>query len=217
MEIQINGKDVTAECKDLIHAMARLEAVTGQRQAVVVRKGVIQLIKSLRALTTKADKLVPQKDVRKYNGDGPKWITKQGDKAKRRYTIVRRAGTEDSYGYTTLSTSEGRARSKAGKIKAAGFARKTWGHAMNVLFNRANPENDTSRIKVRPGTVDGYFREIETGSNPRVEVEVINSLKYITAATPDSVVSGAISAATAFINGQVQRAIEEARKKAGLD
>ena len=114
MEVQINGKDVTAECKDLIHAMARLEAVTGQRQAVVVRKGVIQLIKSLRARTTKADKLVPQKDVRKYNGDGPKWITKQGDKAKRRYTIVRRAGTEDSYGYTTLSTSEGRARSKAG-------------------------------------------------------------------------------------------------------
>ena len=217
MEIQINDKDVTAECKDLIHAMARLEAVTGQRQAVVVRKGVIQLIKSLRARTAKADKLVPQKDVRKYNGDGPKWITKKDGKAKRRFTIVRRAGTEDSYGYTTLSTSAGRARSKAGKIMAAGFARKTWGHAMNVLFNRANPENDTSRIKVRPGTVDGYFREVETGSNPRVEVEVINPLKYITAATPDNVVSDAIRAATAFIDGQVQRAIDEARKEAGLD
>lgn len=217
MEIQINGKDVTAECKDLIHAMARLEAVTGQRQAVVVRKGVIRLIESLRARTAKADKLVPQKDVRKYNGDGPKWITKQGDKAKRRYTIVRRGGTEDSYAYTTLSTSEGRARSKAGKIKAAGHARKTWGHAMNVLFNRANPENNTSRFKIRPGTVDGYFREIVTGSNPRVEVEVINSLKYITAATPENVVSDAIRAATNSINGYIKDLLDQARKEAGLD
>lgn len=216
MQITINDKDVTAQCADLIKALDRLEVVSGRSQAVVMRGGAFALLKSLRKQTIKADKFVPRKDVRKYTGDGPKWITRKGKKPLRRFTIVRKAPSENSYGFTTLATSQAEARRKKGKIGKAGLAKKSWGHVMNLMFQRSNPENDTSRVKIEPGMVDGYIREITTGTNPRVEILIENNLEYIKAATSDAAVSEAINAATRNINGQIQRILDKAREQAGL-
>lgn len=212
MEIQINGKDVTAECKGLIEVMQELQSVTGQSQKTILRKATIDLLKSIRKRTATAKKRVPRKDVKKYEGDGPKWITKKGV-TLRRFTVLRRAPSEDSYAFTKTAKNQSIAWQKGGKIGRAGIAKRSWGHIMALLFRQGNPDDGNQKAEIKPGMVFVDMRDTKT----KTEIEIINYLRHITAATPESAVSGAISAATKSISDKVERAIEQYKQKHGLD
>ena len=101
------------------------------------------------------------------------------------------------------------ARRKYGRISKAGLAKKSWNIARALIASR------TGHVKAglaKGGEVRGYVREFVTGSNPRVEALLENNLKYITEATPDSVVSEAMSAATRTIEAIINEKLNEGLK-----
>ena len=83
---------------------------------------------------------------------------------------------------------------------------------MKLLFGRAAP-NDNPNAKITDEMAHGYFREIVTDQNPRVDCLIVNELDYITKAlTPDQL-DDAMRAATNYINGQIDRGIAKAGKE----
>lgn len=218
MEISFEGKDLNADCSALIESMRTMQEQTGRRQAECVRRGTVELLRSLRKRTAQSAKSVPKKDVRKYAGDGPHYITPKGkrQKSQHRFMVVRRAPSPDSFGYAYPANSEAAARREHGKISKWGLAKKSWGHAMAVLFNRADAKGGNPKATLKSGLVEGGMKEIVTGDNPRVEVNIVNKLNYITEATPAHVVDEAIRAATEQMRQSTERAVQEAQKRAGL-
>ena len=218
MTISFDGKDLKADCSALIKSMRTMQEKTGRSQAECVRRGTIELLKSLRKRTAQADKRVPKKDVRPYTGDGPHYITPKGknQKSQHRFTVVRRAPSPDSYGFAYPANSEAQARRQHGKIAKWGLAKKSWGHAMAALFNRADAKGGNPKAQLKSGLVEGHMRDIVTGDNPRVEVEIVNKLGYITEATPAHVVDEAIRAATKSMEQMTEDAVRKAQERAGL-
>ena len=218
MTISFDGKDLKADCSALIKSMRTMNEKTGRSQAECVRRGTIELLKSLRKRTAQADKRVQKKDVRPYTGDGPHYITPKGknQKSQHRFTVVRRAPSPDSYGFAYPANSEAQARRQHGKIAKWGLAKKSWGHAMAVLFNRADAKGGNPKAQLKSGLVEGHMRDIVTGDNPRVEVDIVNKLGYITEATPAHVVDEAIRNAASSMEKATLRAVQEAQKRAGL-
>lgn len=218
MQIEIDGKRTNADCSALIKAMQTMQEQTGQSQAVCMRKGVINLLKNLRSRTAQSAKRVPLKDVRPYNGDDPHYITPKGKRqqSRHRYLVVRRNPSPDSYGFVYAADSKSQARAKHGKIKKWGLAKKSWGHAMAVLFGRSDAKGGNPKAQLRSGLVEGGMREFVTGTNPRVEIEVVNKLDYITEATPPSVLDEAIRGAEKSMEVQTKDYIERWKKRNGL-
>ncbi len=218
MTISFDGKDLKADCSALIKSMRTMQEKTGRSQAECVRRGTIELLKSLRKRTAQAAKSVPKKDVRPYTGDGPHYITPKGknQKSQHRFTVVRRAPSPDSYGFAYPANSAAQARREHGKIAKWGLAKKSWGHAMAVLFNRADAKGGNPKAQLKSGLVEGHMRDIVTGDNPRVEAEIVNKLGYITEATPAHVVDEAIRNAASSMEKATLRAVQEAQKRAGL-
>ena len=60
---------------------------------------------------------------------------------------------------------------------------------------------------------EGYLREIVTGTNPRVEVLIVNKRDYIREALPEAALSDAMAAATRYIDGQIDKGLAKARKE----
>ena len=218
MERSFEGKDLNADCSALIESMRTMQEQTGRRQAECVRRGTVELLRSLRKRTAQSAKSVPKKDVRKYAGDGPHYITPKGknQKSQHRYMVVRRAPSPDSYGFAYPANTEAQARREHGKIAKWGLAKKSWGHAMAALFGRADAQGGNPKAQLKSGLVEGGMREIVTGDNPRVEVEIVNKLGYITEATPAHVVDEAIRNAAESMEKATLRAVQEAQKRAGL-
>lgn len=218
MSLSVGGKDLNADCSALIESMRTMQDKTGRGQAECVRRGTIELLRSLRKRTAQADKRVPKKDVRKYAGDGPHYITPKGknQKSQHRFMVVRRAPSPDSYGFAYPANTEAQARREHGKIAKWGLAKKSWGHAMAALFGRADAQGGNPKAHLKSGLVEGGMREIVTGDNPRVEVNIVNKLGYITEATPANVVDEAIRNAAESMEKATQRAVQEAQERAGL-
>jgi len=55
------------------------------------------------------------------------------------------------------------------------------------------------------------FREIITGSNPRIECEIVNKLDYIREIVPESAIDAAMRAATKSIETQIGKGLAKAR------
>lgn len=87
---------------------------------------------------------------------------------------------------------------------------------MAVLFNRADAKGGNPKAQLKSGLVEGHMRDIVTGDNPRVEVEIVNKLGYITEATPAHVVDEAIRAATKSMEQMTEDAVRKAQERAGL-
>ena len=215
--LDISAKVPEGVVRDFTRAFTRYRDELGNSQIVAVRRGTIALIKGLRARTAKAKQFVPLGDVMKYEGEGPKYITPKGknQKSVRRWTVIRKRGTPQEYKRAVTAERRSDARKQRGEIELRGLARQSWGWFMALLFNK-QPPGDVGINKMRKvdrRLVDGWRKEFVTGENPRIDITMINKLGYITEALPDGALSEAMSAATRYIDGQIDRGLAKARKE----
>lgn len=200
--------------REFHRAFGRYRDELGNSQRVAVRRGTVALIRGLRARTAKSKKMAPLRDVKKYEGPGPKYITPKGknQKPQRRWEIRRHAG-KDERRYVYAAESRADARRTHGKYTRWGLAKHSWGWFMKALFKRAEQTGGNPATRIDPRMTEGYLREVVTGTNPRVEVLIVNKLDYINDALPASALSAAMSAATRYIDGQIDKGLARARKE----
>lgn len=200
--------------RDFTRACDRYRDELGNSQAVAIRRGVIALVRGLRARTAKAKRQAPLKDVTRYDGPGPHWITPKGKKQKPlpRWAIRRRGG-QDAKTYVKPAETRAEARRKGGQYTRWGLAKHSWGWFMKALFKRAEQTGGNPKTKIDDRMAEGYLREIVTGTNPRVEVLIVNKLDYIREALPEAALSDAMAAATRYIDGQINKGLAKARKE----
>ncbi len=212
LDISANVPEATV--RDFVRACTRYRDELGNSQAVAIRRGTIALIKGLRARTAKAKKQAPLKDVTKYDGPGPRYITPKGkgQKSQRRWAIRRRGGA-DTKTYVKPADTRAEARRKFANYTRWGLARHSWGWFMKALFKRAEVTGGNPKTKIDDRMTEGYLREIVTGTNPRVEVLIVNKLDYIREALPEAALSEAMAAATRYIDGQINKGLAKARKE----
>lgn len=210
--LEVSAKIPPNTVKDFERAFTEFHTVLGNGMGTAIRRGFSALCRSLIAKTKVAPKLVPQTSVTSYAGSGPHYLTPKGkrQKAQHRYSILRREKSEDSWAYAKAAKSAAQARKKYGKIKKAGLAKQSWSVARALIASR---NGNVKHGLARGGDVRGYVREIVTGPNQHVEALLENNLKYITEATPESVVEEAMGAATRTIDGIVKDALEKAGGK----
>lgn len=196
--------------------ITRFQEEAGMSQRVAVRRCTVALIKSLRSQTKTAKKNRPMKVFGKYTGDGPHYITPKSGLFKgvslHRWTMD---GYKRHQPHTFIYAAESKrdAWQRHGKIKRHGLAKRSWGWFMKALFNRADGSDGGGRLKIDSRMVEYTpLREIVTGSNPRVEVMIVNKMDYITEALSDADLSAAVSAANDSLLWQLNKAIEEAKK-----
>ncbi len=195
--------------------ITRFQKEAGMSQRVAVRRCTIALIKSLRARTKTAKKKRPLKVFQKYTGDGPHYITPKSGNFKgvslHRWTM---AGFKKHEPHTFIYAAESRndAWQRHGKIKRYGLAKRSWGWFMKALSNRPDMSDNGGRLKIDGRMVEGGLREVVTGSNPRIEVNIVNKMDYISKALSDADLSAAVSAANDSLLWQLNKAIEEANR-----
>ena len=212
--LDISATVPEATVRDFTRACDRYRTELGNSQAVAIRRGTIALIKGLRARTAKAKRQAPLKDVTKYNGDGPHYITPKGknQKAQHRWAIRRRGGQETKT-YIKPAESRADARRRFAQYTRWGLAKHSWGWFMKALFKRAEQTGGNQKTKIDHRMTEGYLREVATGPNPRIEVLIVNKLDYIREALPEAALANAMAAATRYIDGQIDKGLATARKE----
>ena len=201
--------------RDFARACDRYRDELGNSQAVAIRRGTIALVKGLRARTAKAKRQAPLKDMTRYDGPGPKYITPKGKKQKPmpRWAIKRRGG-QDAKTYVKPAETRAEARRKGGQYTRWGLAKHSWGWFMKALFKRAEQTGGGNpRTKIEPRMAEGYLREIVMGTTLSVEALIVNKLDYIREALPEAALSDAMAAATRYIDGQIDKGLVKARKE----
>ena len=212
--LDISASVPEATIRDFTRACDRYRDELGNSQAVAIRRGTIALVKGLRARTAKAKRQAPLKDVTRYDGPGPKYITPKGKKQKPmpRWALRRRGG-QDAKTYVKPAKTRAEARRKGGQYTRWGLAKHSWGWFMKALFKRAEQTGGNPRTKIEPRMAEGYLREIVTGTILRVEVLIVNKLDYISEALPEAALTDAMAAATRYIDGQIDKGLAKARKE----
>ena len=212
--LDISASVPEATIRDFTRACDRYRDELGNTQAAAIRRGTIALVKGLRAQTAKAKRQAPLKDVTRYDGPGPKYITPKGKKQKPmpRWSIRRRGG-QDAKTYVKPAKTRAEARRKGGQYTRWGLAKHSWGWFMKALFKRAEQTGGNPKTKIEPRMAEGYLREIVTGTILRVEVLIVNKLDYIREALPDAALTDAMAAATRYIDGQIDKGLAKARKE----
>lgn len=210
--------------KEFLKACDRYRDKLGNTQAVAMRRGIINLIKSFRHQTPKAKKLAPVSHIHRTSpADGVAYITPKGHKQKPmpRWVVVRRGGPDKRVYIKPYKpkngdapvTTRGEARRKWGQYTRWGLAKKSWGWFMHALFNRANPEHANPKAKVDGRMTEGFLREIVTGGKPRVECLIVNKLDYIRDILPSYAIEGAMLKAIKSITAQIDEGHAKARKE----
>lgn len=212
--LDISASVPEATVRDFTRACGRYRDELGNSQAVAVRRGTIALVRGLRARTTKAKRQAPLKDVTRYTGPGPHWITPKGkgQKSQHRWAIRRRGG-KDEKTYIKPADTRAEARKRFGQYTRWGLARHSWGWFMKALFRRGELTGGNPKTRIDDRMAEGYLREVVTGTNPRVEVLIVNKLDYIREALPEAALNEAMSAATRYIDGQIDKGLANARKE----
>lgn len=168
---------------DFVKALSRYQKETQRDMRSALRSATIDLVKSLRARTRKAPKVVPREDVRWGESD-PKYLTydrrqfrrvvvsrwHNGEKYQRVHwqevmrRFRRRMGMRNGNYQGIVTASEAtpamlrEARHRFGGIRQWGLAKKSWGWFMKSLFGKSmQDENPKALITSR--MVDGGIRE----------------------------------------------------------
>ena len=212
--LDISASVPEATIRDFTRACDRYRDELGNSQSVAIRRGTIALIKGLRARTAKAKRQAPLKDVTKYAGPGPHYITPKGksQKSQHRWAIRRHGGDREKV-YIKPADTRAEARQRFAQYTRWGLARHSWGWFMKALFKRGELTGGNPKTKIDGRMAEGYLREIVTGTNPRVEVLIVNKLDYIREALPEAALSEAMAAATRYIDGQIDKGLAKARKE----
>lgn len=219
--LDISASVPEATIRDFARACNRYRDELGNSQKVAMRRGTIALIKSLRALTPRAKKQLPLRNIRRADpSETYSYYTPKGKKkAFPRWLIVRRNGkayykpsvTKDFF---TPVKSRSEARKKWGQIKRWGLAKKSWGWFMQALFNRSNPESKNPDAKIDRRMVDCKpIRVVGFGENTRIEVVITNKLKFMSDILPSGALNEAMQSATNSINEQINKGMAKARKE----
>lgn len=222
--------------REFLVACDRYRTEVGNTQAVAIRRGTIALIKSVRARTRKAPKLVDRKEVTISKQD-PQYITTNDGKLLRRVNVVRwrkgkhvvkehwlpvsfkyrrRMGMRNGNYQGIVSKVEDkslivkRARLWYGKIPMFGLAYQSWGWFMKSLFNR-NETVVNNRASIKPSMVDGFLRDRMYGKGRVVDILIHNKIDYIRDALPNGALEEAMAAATNSINTQIDQGLAKAR------
>ena len=212
--LDISATVPEATVRDFTRACDRYRDELGNSQAVAIRRGTIVLVKGLRARTAKAKRQAPLKDVTKYDGPGPHYITPKGKNQKSQHRwAIRRRGGQDEKTYIKPADTRSEARRRFAQYTRWGLAKHSWGWFMKALFKRAEQTGGNPKTKIDDRMAEGFLREVVTGANPRVEVLIVNKLDYIREALPEAALSDAMAAATRYIDGQIDKGIAKARKE----
>ena len=169
---------------DFTAALARYQAETQRDMRSALRSATIDLVKSLRAQTRKAPKIVPRDDVRWGDAD-PKYITGRDGRQFRRVVVARwfhgnrrqlvrwqpvenryrtRMGMRNGNYQGIVKASEATpamlrsARQNFGKVRQWGLAKKSWGWFMKSLFG-ASMQDENPAARVNSEMVGGGIRE----------------------------------------------------------
>ena len=210
--LEITAENPEETLRNFQQACDRYRDELGNSQATALRRGAIALIKSLRARTARSARYVPARDVAKYEGPGPKYITENG-KTRRRWAVTHKRGTPKERVRVVPADTKAAARKQAGLIKKRGLAKQSWGWFMQLLFNRAAPRDMAAARAPDSRLVAGWMKEVVTGGNPRAEVTIHNMLGYIRAALPEAALAESLTAATNSINAQIDKGLAKARKE----
>ena len=224
-------------------ACRRFHTELGNSQKVAVRRGVLTLIRSLRARTLEAPKKSRSREfkVERYTGDGPRYVTnpRTGSKATHgrsnglvlhRWTLTRRLNTpeQNTHHYFAYAHLKHNSRGKIVKdfaaerreiayyhtgIKNFGLAKKSWGWFTHEFFGRGLDDGRNPKAKIRQDMVDGHFTTRKSGEVEMVDVLIYNKLKYIADAMKPGAVEEAMRTATKTINERIDRGFAKARKE----
>lgn len=207
--------------RNFVKACDRYRDELGNSQAVAIRRGVIHLVRSLRKLTPRAKKQLPAGNIRRARPDETiSYVTPKGKKKPLpRWIIVRKGGKRIYIKPTHPRENEVPVKSRAearrrwGQNVRWGLAKKSWGWFMQALFNKSNPETGNPKATIDNRMTEGYYREVVTGSNQRVEALLVNKLNFISTILPSHMVEGAMLSATKSINAQFEKGHAKARKE----
>ena len=209
--LDISAEIPEATVRGFVAAFTRYKDDLGNSQANAIRRGTIALIKSLRARTPATKKRIPRRAVQKgANTKGQRYFRVKGHEYH--WFEVNRLTADGRETKHYLGDSAAEVWRKRGGIYRNKLAKKSWGHFMQLLFGRAEP-NDNPNAKVTDKMAHGYLREIVTGNQPRVDVLIVNELDYITKALTPEQLDDAMRAATNYINGQIDKGIAKAGKE----
>lgn len=166
---------------DFVKALSRYQKETQRDMREALRSATIDLVKSLRARTRKAPKVVPREDVR-WGEETPKYYTgKKDGKVYRRVVVTRwfggkrkqfvhwqevrtkyrsrktRNGISESWSEATPAMLR-EARQRFGVVRMWGLAKKSWGWFMHSLFKTATQDENPKAVLTRR-MVDGGITE----------------------------------------------------------
>lgn len=227
--LTIEAEADKAAIKAFMDALARYETATKRSMKDAVRSATIDLVRSLRARTRKAPKIVPRDDARWGESD-PKYITAKDGRQFRRVVITRwahgtsrnsvhwqlvrtkyrsrrtkRGGVSESWSEATPAMLR-EARQRFGGIRNWGLAKKSWGWFMKSLFH-ASMQDENPRAKIDSRMVDAQKRESDT----EYSVVLVNRLEYIRKAMPPGAMSIALRKATNLINHKIENGLRSRR------
>lgn len=172
LECDVSERGLT----EFARALLRYQRETRRDMRAALRSGAVDLVKSLRAQTRRAPKLVPRADVR-FGESDPKYYTGDDGRLFRRVVVarffkgvrknqvhwqpvqfryVRRMGMRDGNYQGIVRRREAEAamlreaRNNFGKIRHWGLAKKSWGWFMHALFGKSvQDENPAAAIDAR--------------------------------------------------------------------
>jgi len=221
---------------DFVKALSRYQKETQRDMRGALRSATIDLVKSLRARTRKAPKVVPREDVRWGESD-PRYITRNGREFRRvvitrwfhgkrslqvhwqevkKRSRVRRGQTVQSEATPAMLRE---ARQRFGGIRQWGLAKKSWGWFMHALFKKS-VQDENPKAKVDGRMVEGGIRErreplpdgtIDLQAPIRCEITVLNRLDYIRMALHPGALADAVQAATNSINKKIDGGLRSRR------
>ena len=223
---------------DFVKALARYQKETQRDMRGALRSATIDLVKSLRARTRKAPKIVPREDARWGESD-PRYVTGKDMQVFRRVVITRWFGGKRtqqvhwqpvqlkrrSKKNGTVSISEAtpamlrEARQRFGGIRQWGLAKKSWGWFMHALFQKS-VQDENPKAKIDGRMVDGGIKEyreplpdgsIDLQAPIRCEITVLNRVEYIRKALQPGALANAVQAATNSINKKIDGGLRSRR------
>ena len=218
---------------DFIKALTDYQKKTQRDLREALRSATIDLVKSLRARTRRAPKIVPREDIRWGESD-PKYITGEDGRQFRRVVVSRwNKGVRKNHihwqpvltKYRIRKTSRGiseswteakaamlrEARQRFGGIRQWGLAKKSWGWFMKSLFHDSM-QDENPKAKIDKRMVDGGIKEyreplpdgtIDLSAPIHCDIDITNRLDYIRKAMPPGVLAIAVQKATNLINHKI--------------
>lgn len=218
-----------ADVKAFTDALKRYEKETQRDMRGAVRSATLDLLRSLRARTRRAPKVVPLGYVR-WGEETPKYYTgKKDGKVYRRVVVTRwfkgkrsqhvhwqevrtkyrsrktRNGISESWSEATPAMLR-EARQRFGAVRMWGLAKKSWGWFMRALFQHS-VKDENQHARIRSGMVDKEMVERD-GS---VSITIVNKLDYIRKALKPGALSSSLRAAANLINKKITAGMRSRR------